>query len=116
LASTFTGSASLAGNSVYRFTFKGILTWDRAVASNDWAQLYVQLGAGMPPDDTRIYPIVPILSDGTGTQQQYLNLETLFRTSVSTTFDAVLSLNDTSSNAYTLNLNWITLQNIGAYS
>jgi hypothetical protein len=118
LSSTFVGDSNLDANSIYRLTFKGVLTWTGGTpGSNDWVQLYVQLADGTPPDDTRIYPVSPLLaSQYGGNTIEYLNLETLFRTGVSTTFGLIESLNTGGSVTYQQRINWISLQNMGSYS
>jgi hypothetical protein len=118
LASTFVGDSNLDANSIYRLTFKGVLSWSGGIPdSNDWVQVYVQLGSGGTPDDTRIYPVMPLLaSQYGGNTIEYMNLETLFRTTVSTTFDLIESLNTGGSATYQQRINWISLQKMGSYT
>jgi len=119
LASTFRTTARLDANSIYRLTFKGSLVWTGTADTQDWAQLYVQLTPGEPPDDLRIYPILPYLPQTYGgNTSEYINLESLLRTTSEATFDMSLNLNWPSSpaNVYSLNVNWISLQNMGVYS
>lgn len=116
-SSLFSSPANLDANSVYRLTFKGTLSWEDTPTPSDWAQLYVQLASGMPPDDTRITPIMPyVVYTNGGNITESVYLETLLRSTDATTLDLIMSLNNVGTALYTLRLTWLSLQKIGAYT
>ena len=112
LAPFFSAPYSVTAGQTYRITFKGY--WGtNATPGNpqlaDWIQVYDTLAG---PDDFAIYAEYPFYAYQSGNITGYMNLETLYRPTVSAPFGLSVFVSSTKPNIYDYTVYTLAIQQL----